>query len=205
MRKIGAFVRRRLRPLDLLFLLSLAAGTVIYAVLHGPPRSPWLLPPPLFVAGTAALVAGWFLLSWERSTRVPVRLVSVLFALLAWIATFDVFGAGAVCALATANLVFVWGTVPAALFAVGMAAGNIALTAVSRPIEVVDVGLALYVVILYGVVTVISEILRRAREDKRRTESLLTQLGELYVGNMVDTYYSLVAGVAKEHIGDRGD
>ncbi len=29
---------------------------------------------------------------------------------------------------------------------------------------------------------------------------LLTQLGELYVGNMVDTYYSMVAGVAKEHL-----
>jgi acetamidase/formamidase len=29
---------------------------------------------------------------------------------------------------------------------------------------------------------------------------LLTQLGELYVGNMVDTYYSLVAGIAKEHL-----
>ena len=29
---------------------------------------------------------------------------------------------------------------------------------------------------------------------------LLTQLGELYVGNMVDTNYSLVAGVAKEHL-----
>ena len=32
---------------------------------------------------------------------------------------------------------------------------------------------------------------------------LLTQLGELYVGNMVDTYYSMVAGVAKEHLGER--
>lgn len=29
---------------------------------------------------------------------------------------------------------------------------------------------------------------------------LLTQVGELYVGNMVDTNYSLVAGVAKEHL-----
>ncbi|MGB0091092.1 MAG: acetamidase/formamidase family protein [Solirubrobacteraceae bacterium] len=29
---------------------------------------------------------------------------------------------------------------------------------------------------------------------------LLTQLGELYVGNMVDTNYSLVAAIAKEHL-----
>ena len=29
---------------------------------------------------------------------------------------------------------------------------------------------------------------------------LLTQLGELYVGNMVDTYYSLVAGIRKEYL-----
>src|SRR5579872_1937616 len=29
---------------------------------------------------------------------------------------------------------------------------------------------------------------------------LLTQLGELYVGNMVDTNYSLVAGIRKEHL-----
>jgi len=29
---------------------------------------------------------------------------------------------------------------------------------------------------------------------------LLTQLGEMYVGNMVDTNYSLVAGIAKEHL-----
>ena len=29
---------------------------------------------------------------------------------------------------------------------------------------------------------------------------LLTQLGELYVGNMVDTNYSLVAGVRKEYL-----
>ena len=33
---------------------------------------------------------------------------------------------------------------------------------------------------------------------------LLTQLGEMYVGNMVDTNYSLVAGVAKEHLTKAG-
>jgi len=33
---------------------------------------------------------------------------------------------------------------------------------------------------------------------------LLTQLGELYVGNMVDTNYSLVAGIAKEHLTEAG-
>jgi sulfatase maturation enzyme AslB (radical SAM superfamily) len=30
---------------------------------------------------------------------------------------------------------------------------------------------------------------------------MLTQAGGLYVGNMVDTTYSLVASVAKEHLG----
>lgn len=33
---------------------------------------------------------------------------------------------------------------------------------------------------------------------------LLTQLGEMYVGNMVDTNYSLVAGVAKDHLATTG-
>jgi amidase len=36
--------------------------------------------------------------------------------------------------------------------------------------------------------------------DRLDAYQLLTQLGELYVGNMVDTNYSLVAGVAKEHL-----
>jgi amidase len=36
--------------------------------------------------------------------------------------------------------------------------------------------------------------------DRLDAYQLLTQLGELYVGNMVDTYYSLVAGIAKEHL-----
>ena len=33
--------------------------------------------------------------------------------------------------------------------------------------------------------------------DRLDAYQLLTQLGELYVGNMVDTNYSLVAGVAR--------
>ena len=36
--------------------------------------------------------------------------------------------------------------------------------------------------------------------DRLDAYQLLTQLGEMYVGNMVDTNYSLVAGVAKEHV-----
>lgn len=36
--------------------------------------------------------------------------------------------------------------------------------------------------------------------DRLDAYQLLTQLGELYVGNMVDTNYSLVAGIAKEHL-----
>ena len=37
--------------------------------------------------------------------------------------------------------------------------------------------------------------------DRWDAYQLLTQAGGLYVGNMVDTTYSLVASVAKEHLG----
>jgi len=40
--------------------------------------------------------------------------------------------------------------------------------------------------------------------DRLDAYQLLTQLGEMYVGNMVDTNYSLVAGVAKEHLTKAG-
>lgn len=36
--------------------------------------------------------------------------------------------------------------------------------------------------------------------DRLDAYQLLTQLGEMYVGNMVDTNYSLVAGIAKQHL-----
>jgi amidase len=36
--------------------------------------------------------------------------------------------------------------------------------------------------------------------DRLDAYQLLTQAGELYVGNMVDTNYSLVAGIAKDHL-----
>jgi amidase len=36
--------------------------------------------------------------------------------------------------------------------------------------------------------------------DRWDAYQLITQAGELYVGNMVDTYYSLVAKLAKHHL-----
>ena len=41
--------------------------------------------------------------------------------------------------------------------------------------------------------------------DRRDAYEALTQVGDLYVGNMVDTYYSLVAKIRKEYayVGDR--
>ena len=36
--------------------------------------------------------------------------------------------------------------------------------------------------------------------DRLDAYQLLTQAGELYVGNMVDTNYSLVAGIAKNYL-----
>ena len=37
--------------------------------------------------------------------------------------------------------------------------------------------------------------------DRLDAYQLLTQLGEMYVGNMVDTNYSLVAKLEKRHLG----
>jgi amidase len=35
--------------------------------------------------------------------------------------------------------------------------------------------------------------------DRLEAYEALTQIGDLYVGNMVDTYYSLVAKIRKEY------
>lgn len=35
--------------------------------------------------------------------------------------------------------------------------------------------------------------------DRLETYEALTRIGDLYVGNMVDTYYSLVAKIRKEY------
>jgi acetamidase/formamidase len=37
--------------------------------------------------------------------------------------------------------------------------------------------------------------------DRLEAYEALTQIGDLYVGNMVDTYYSLVAKIRKEYVG----
>lgn len=39
-----------------------------------------------------------------------------------------------------------------------------------------------------------------ATVESGETNQLLTQVGTMYVGNMVDTYYSLVAGVNRSYL-----